>query len=241
MFKSIAAFDREPSIASDLADDVDPDIVQLRRLAFNFLRRSNSAAALVCLDHVFSRAPSLRKATLMETESLLSLYLTYVRQLDQLWRDCRLSEGSNRQKVFAFDMQQEDRYLVPKNTFIHGKVSAARGIVNDPPPEYVCSHEELGRITSNAILRHIESRVKTQEYACHETRGFSPCLYTLIGRICSNEHCPFQHIQPNAITSEWFHARLRFLLLEFQILRLAQLFDKRVMQYVCIETFFRFH
>jgi len=236
MFKSIALYSRETLVVPDASDNVDPDIVQLRRLAFSFLRRSNSAAALVCLDHVFSLPPGLRKATLVETESLLSLYLTYIRLLDQLWRDCQLSEGSDRQKLFAFDVRREGRYIVPKNTFIHGKVSAARRILNDPPQEYVCSHEELGRITSNAILAHIKTRVEKQERACRETRGFSPCLSTLIKGNCFNETCPFQHIQPDAITVDWFHARLRFLFLEFQILRLAQLFDKGVMQYVYTDT-----
>jgi len=236
MFISIASYNREATGNPDVTANVDPDIVQLRGLAPKFLERANSAAALMCLDHVFFHAPSLRKTTLTETETLLSLYLAYVRLLDQLWRDDRLSKGSNRPKVFAFDVQQEDRYLVPKGTFIHQEVSAARGILNNPPPEYVCSHEELSRVTSNAILGHIKTRVELQERACRETRGFSPCLYTLIGRNCTNERCPFQHTQPNAITEDWFHARLRFLFLEFQILRLAQLFDKGVMQYVYTDT-----
>ena len=248
MFKSIASYNREASV--DPAGKVEPDVVQLRRLAFKFLMRTNGAAALLCLDHVFSHAPNLHNPTLMETESTLSLYLTYVRQLDRFWRDGRLSEGSDFQKkfqekfqkIFAFEVQQDGHYIVPENTFIHQKVSAAKGILNDPPPEYICSHEELSRITSDALLDRIQSRVKTQELACRGTRGFSPCLNTLIGRQCFNERCQFQHIQPNEITVNWFHSRLRVLFLEFQILRLAQLFDKGVMQYVhSVGTSFRFH
>jgi len=238
MFKLIAQYNREPPVDLDVTGNVDPAISQFRLLAFKFLGRKNDVAALVCLDHVFSRPPTLRKVTLIEIESLLSLYLTYVRLLDQLWRDDRLSRGSNRQKVFAFDVQ-EGRYLIPKGTFVHREVSAARGILDDPPPEYVLSREDLSRITSNVILNHIKTRVEIQERACRETRGFSPCLYTLIGRNCTNERCPFQHVQPNEITTEWFHRRLRFLFLEFQILRLAQLFDKGVMQYVHNDTSFR--
>ena len=239
MFKSISQYNRELPVDPDVTGNVDPDIVKLRPLASKFLGRANVGAALMCLDHLFSRPPSLRKVTLMEIESSLSLYLTYIRLLDQLWRDGRLSRGSNRQKVFAFDAQQEGRYLVPKGTLVHRKVSAARGILDDPPPEYILSREELSRITSKAILDHIKTRVEIQERACRETRGFSPCLYTLIGRNCSNESCPFQHVQPNEITTDWFHARLRFLFLEFQILRLAQLFDKGVMQYVSTDVPFR--
>ncbi|KAF9647525.1 hypothetical protein BDM02DRAFT_3187952 [Thelephora ganbajun] len=231
MFKSIAACNQEASVNHDATDNADPDFVHLRRLAFRFLRRDNKTAALMCLDHVFSRAPSLHKATSMETESLLSTYFTYVWLLDRFWRDSQLSEGSNCQKIFAFEVQQKDHYLVPRDTFIHGKVSAARGTLNDPPPEYICSHEELGRVISSAILGHIRTRVEMQERACRGTRGFSPCLNTLTGRNCSNERCQFQHISPNEITLDWFHARLRFLFLEFKILRLAQLFDKGVMQY----------
>lgn len=232
MFRSIASHNHEVRVNTDAIDDVEPDFVQLRRLASRFLMRRNNPAALVCLDHLFSRALSFHGATLMETESLLSLYLTYVRLLDQLWRDGRLSEGSNCQKIFAFEVQQKDQYLVPKNTFIYRRVSAARGILRDSPAEYTCSHEELGRITSGAILGHIKHRTDIQERACRGTRGFSPCLYTLIGRNCSNEYCQFQHIRPNEITLDWLHARIRFLFLEFQILRVAQLFDKGVMQYV---------
>lgn len=234
MFKSIAAYNRETLVNPDTTDIVDPDLVQLRRLAFGFYIRRNSAAALICLDHVFSSHPTLHKATLVETEALLSLYLTYVRLLVQFWRDDRFSEGSNHQKVFGFEVQQEDHYLVPKNTFIYGKVSAARGMLEDPPAEYSCSREELSRVILRAIVAHIASRTKVQERACYGTRGFSPCLNTLIKGNCTKETCPFQHIQPDSITVEWFHARLRFLFLEFQILRLAQIFDKKIMQCVSL-------
>jgi len=242
MFKSIAAYGQEVPDDTDATDIVDPDLVQLRRLAFKFnLGRTNKAVALVCLDHLFYRAPSFQKATLVETESLLSRYLTYVRLLDQLWRDNEYSEGSNAQKIFAYEIQQEDRYLVPSNTFLHGRVSAARGILSDPPSEYICSREELGRIISSGILRHIKIRVKIQENACRGTRGFSPCLNIFFGRNCYNESCQFQHTPPNEITLDWFHARLRFLFLEFQILRLAQLFDKTVMKCVVFEPSLPLH
>jgi len=234
MFKSVASYNREILVNPDTADVVEPDFVQLRRLAFRFLRRTNKAAALMCLDHLFSRPPSLHKTTLMETESLLSLYLTYVRLLDQVWRDERLSEGSDCQKIFALEVQQKDHYLVPKNTFLHGKVSAARGILDDPQPEHICSHEELRRIVSDAILARMKNRVTMQERACRGTRGFSPCLNTLIRKNCFNENCQFHHIPPDEITLDWFHARLRFLFLEFQILRLAQHFDKGTMQCVSL-------
>lgn len=236
MFRSIAGHNQDAPVNSDATDGtVDPDIGQLRRLAFSFLGRTNTTAALLCLDHVFFRAPSFHKAALLETESLLSLYLTYVRHLDQLWRDNRFSEGSNCQKIFAFEVQQEGRYIVPSDTFLHGRVSAERGIIDNPPSEYICSHEELGRFISTAIRNRLKTRVEIQERACRGTRGFSPCLYTLLGRNCYNDSCQFQHTPPNEITLEWFHARLRFLFLEFQILRLAQLFDKKVMKCVCSE------
>ena len=242
MFKSIAAYDQEVPDGPDATDPADPDIVQLRRLAFKFsLGRTNKAAALVCLDHLFHRAPSFQKVTLVETESLLSRYLTYVRLLDQLWRDNEFSEGSNSQKIFAYEIQQGDHYLVPSNTFLHEKVSTARGILDDPPLEYICSREELGRTISTAILDHIKIRVEIQERACRGTRGFSPCLNIFFGRNCYNESCQFQHTSPNEITLDWFHARLRFLFLEFQILRLAQLFDKRVIKCVVFEPSLRPH
>ena len=232
MFKLIATYNPEAQVGLDVPEHVDPHVGHLRRLAFMFLRRSNKPAALLCLDRVFFRFPSLLKAGLVETESLLSVYLTYVRQLDQIWRNGRLSEGSDCQKIFAFEVQQEDHYVVPSNTFLHGKISASRGNLDNPPSEYICSHEELGRAISEAILGHLKARVSTQEHACRGTRGFSPCLNTLLRKHCSYEPCQFQHIPANEITLDWFHVRLRFFFLEFQILRVAQLYDEKVMQWV---------
>lgn len=233
MFRSIASYNRETSVTDpNTTDNVDPDFGRLRLLGFSFLRRTNSTAALICLDHVFSRPPTFHKTTLLETEALLSRYHAYVQLLIRFWRDDCLSEGSDHQKLFGFEVQQEDHYLVPKNTFIHGELSSARGILEDPPAEYTCSREELSDVIIHVLLDRIRARVEIQERACRETRGFSPCLTTLIGRNCANEACPFQHIQPASITVEWFHARLRFLFLEFQILRSAQLFEKGVMQCV---------
>ena len=205
----------------------------LRILAKTFVEAGNDPAALICLDYVFSSPPKLRHLSLINIHTLLSLYLDYIRLLDRLWRDDSLAEGSKHQKLFGFQVLGEDRYLVPKHTFIHEILTEKTAGSEENTDGHTCTYDELSEVIIWLIERRIKNRTAVENSACRDAHGFSPCLALIIRGQCKwGESCDFQHIEPDHLTVEWYHARVRLILLQFQILNSARHWPWSATKYV---------
>lgn len=207
------------------------DRPSLRTFAKTFIKTGNDTAALLCLDHVFSSPPELHSLPFTEVQESLSSYFEYVCLLNMLRDDESLAEGSNCQRLFGFQVLRESRYLIPKYTLVHERLVGQSGSSGKSVDGYRCSYDELRRGIIQLISARIRDRTETQNYACRDARGFSPCLQLLIRRNCFPP-CPFQHIQPEQSTADWYHARLRLILLQFKILSSADYLDRNVIKYV---------
>ena len=202
------------------------DHATLRTLARTFIGTGNIPAALLCLDHVFSSPLKLQNLTLVEARASLSLYLDYIRLLNKLLRDTSLAEGSNRQRLFGFQVLGEGRYLAPKRTLLREKLANRAGSTGNSMDGYRCGSDELCRGIVQLIKSRISDRTKIQDGISRDVHGFSPCLQFLVEKKCDSPSgegpCALQHIQPEQLTVDWYHARLRLILLQFQILNLAR-------------------
>jgi len=209
------------------------DRTRLRTLSRTFIKTGNNPAALLCLDHVFSAPLQLQNLPLSGVQALLSPYLDYVRLLNKFRRDESLARGSNHQRLFGFKVLGENRYLASRYTLLHEKLAGLnRGGVDG----YTCGSDELRRGITQLIKSRISDRTKVQDDACREVHGFSPCLRFLVEKRCDppkgEGSCTFQHIQPEQLTVDWYHSRLRLILLQFQILNLTQGYDLPLSTYV---------
>ena len=101
---------------------------------------------------------------------------------------------------------------------------------------YACGSDELSQGIIELISNRILDRTRIQNDTCRNVHGFSPCLRLLVQKECNppEEHwpCTLQHIQPEQLTVDWYHARLRLILLQFQILDLARYDGLDVKKYV---------
>jgi len=210
--------------------------VTLCALAKTFIEAGNDVAVLLCLDHVFSSPLELQNLPLTEVQSLLSLYLAYVRLLNQFWRDGSLVEGSNHQRLFGFQVLGENRYLVPKYTLLHEKLTDRSGPGKRGVDGYRCSYDELFQAIIRLISSRSRGRTEIQNSVCRDVYGFSPCLRLLVQRKCNPPNdqgpCPFHHIQLEELTVDWYHTRLHLILLQFKILDSARYYDLHVTKYV---------
>ena len=219
MFKAIQRADRE----------------SLRTLAKTFIGIGNDLAALLCLDHVFSSPLKLRGLPLAEVQASLSLYLAYIRLLDKFRHDESLAEGSNRQRLFGFQVLGRNSYLVPENTLLHGRLINRSDSGGKSVGGHGCGYDEIRRGITQLISSRIDGRTETQNKACRDVHGFSPCFDLLVQKRCpqkGKEPCTFQHVQPEQLTVNWYHARLRPILLQFQILHSARCDKLDVKKYV---------
>ena len=208
----------------------------LRALAKTFIGTGNDPAALLCLDHVFSHPLELRNLLLAKVQESLSLFLDYIRLLDQFRRDESLAEGSDRQRLFGFQALGEDRYLAPTYTLLHETLTNRSGSGRESTDGYRCGSDELSWGIVQLLSSRISYRTRVQNGACRDAHGFSPCLHLLVQDRCNPPEemgpCTFQHIRLGQLTVDWYHARLRLVLLQFQILNLARCDDWHVRMYV---------
>jgi hypothetical protein len=204
----------------------------LHTLAKTFIGMGNVLAALLCLDHTFSYPLKLQGLPLVEVRASLSLYLDYVHLLNKFRRDKSLAEGSNRQRLFGFQVLGGDRYLVPEHTLLFEKLTGQFGSSRSVDG-YRCGHDELSQAINQLILTRTTDHTRIQNDTCRDMHGFSPCLHWLIQNGCNTKGlCTFQHIGPEQLTVDWYHARLHLILLQFQILNTACYDNWDVRKYV---------
>ena len=215
------------------------DHTTLRTLARRFIKTRSEPIALLCLDHAFSSAFELRGLSFAEIQELLSLFLDYIRLLNKFRGDDSLTEGSNHQRLFGFQILGENRYLIPGHTFLYEELTSQSG-PSGKSGEYTCGYEELRRVIVQLISSRIYNRTEIQNGACHIVHGFSPCLYLLVRNECNRPEeigpCTFYHIQREQLTVDWYHTRLHLILLQFQILDLARYREFYVVKYVMIHS-----
>ena len=212
------------------------DHASLRTFGKTFIEMRNDPAALLCLDHAFSSPLELRNLPFSEVETLLSLYFDYIRLLNKFRRNESLAQDSNYKRLFGFQALGENRYLVPRHSILHEKLADRSGSSRKGMDGQTCGSEDLRRGITQLISTRISDRTKAQDDACRGVHGFSPCLRLLIEEKCdapnAEESCSFQHIQREQLTSDWYNARLRLILLQFQILNLARCDNLDVKRYV---------
>ena len=218
------------------------DHASLRTFAKTFIKTGNDPAALLCLDHVFSSPLKLRNLPLVEVQASLSLYLDYIHLLNKFWYDDSLAQGSNHQKLFGFQVPAlaDNHYLVPKHAVLYEKLADGSGPGRKCVGGYSCGHDELSRGITQLIKSWISGRTGIQNRACRDVHGFSLCLSLLVDGVCTPPEgrgpCTFHHIQPKQLTVDWYHARLRLILLQFKILNTARYYDSNVVKYVLVHS-----
>ena len=209
------------------------DHTSLRVLAKTFIEARNDPAALLCLDHVFASPLRLRQLSYADIHTLLSLYLEYVRLLDRFYRDGSLAEGSKHERLFGFQVLGEDRYLAPKHTLVYEILTGQSGTDEESTDGHTCTYNKITWGIVQLISRRTFNRTEFLNNVCRELHGFSPCLNFMVRGQCKRgESCDFQHIQQDDFTVEWYHARIRLILLQLQILNLARYYPWPVLKYV---------
>ena len=211
------------------------DHATLRVLAGRFIKTRSDPIALLCLDHAFSPALELRGLSLAKIQELLSLFLDYIRLLNKFRGDEMLTEGSNHQRLFGFQVIGENRYSVPGDSLLCGGLAARSGLGGEGG-ECICGYDELRQVIIQFISSRIYNRTEIQNSACHGVHGFSPCLHLLVRNDCNPPEekgpCTFHHIQQGQLSVDWYHTRLRLILLQFQILDLARYKEWSAVKYV---------
>lgn len=197
------------------------DFKALRVLHLKFIRAKNYSAALLCLDLIFSSTLPLQGSPTADPEPDFPFYFAYFELLDRLRREDLLDAGSFRQKVFAFQQCQDDRFFIPADSFLHTAL-VPKPVTLEEKDGCLFTHEELRRALDHLIPDYIHLRAKQQHNAYRNRLGAAPCLMMVARGECPRAgNCHFQHLRPERVTVGWFNARVQLVLKEIQILNLA--------------------
>lgn len=201
------------------------DLNTLRFLQPKFIEVGNYAAALLCLDPAFLPSLPPPGTSTVDYGAGLSLHLAYFELLVRLKREDCLEAGSMRQKVFAFQPCQDDRFFVPANSLLYPALPLDGVQEKDG---CIVTHEELRRTLDCEIPEYIGRRAKQQNNTYRKRLGAIPCLRMVVNGECTNPGCQSQHLEPERITASWFNGRVHHILREIQILNLAGFHSKGV-------------
>ena len=131
-----------------------------------------------------------------------------------------MDPGSIRQKIFAFQSCEDDRFFVPTHSYLH-MVFTPRSDTVQERGGCVVTYEELKRTLDHEISGYIHLRATQQHNAYRWRLNANPCLIMVTRGECLKQDCHFQHIRPEMVTASWFNARIRSVLMEIRILNLA--------------------
>lgn len=196
-----------------------------------FIKAKNYPAALLCLDQTFSSTLPLHGTAVVDPGPAISLNFAYFELLDRLRREDNLDPGSMRQKIFAFQTREDDRFFIPTNSFLHIVFSLKPDALQEKGG-CIVTHQELKHALDREIPEYIRLRAKDQHNAYRRKLGADPCIPMATRGECSKQDCPFQHIRPEKITAAWFNARVRSVLTEIRLLNLTGFHPRGVIVFV---------
>ena len=204
------------------------DFQMLRSLHSNFTKDEHWSAALLCLDPIFaSTLPAKGTPTAADPGPDLSLHLAYFELLDRLRRENSLDTGSIRQRVFAFQPREDDRFLIPTKSLLH-EVILPNPDAAQERDDCIITHEELRRALEEKIPVFIHDHAKLQNNVYRRRLGTIPCTTYMTRGDCRKLDCQYQHLRQEKITAEWFNTRVQLVLTEIRILNLAGFHPKGV-------------
>jgi hypothetical protein len=185
-----------------------------------FLKAKNYPAALLCLDQTFSSTLPQHGTTVVDPGPGISLNFAYFELLDRLRREDHLDPGSIRQKIFAFQSREDDRFFIPTNSFLH-IVFALKPDALQEKGGCIVTHEELKHTLDREIPEYIRLRAKDQHNAYRRKLGAIPVSQWQQGENARNRTANSSISGPRRSQSAWFNARIQSVLTEIRILNLT--------------------
>ncbi|KAF9033219.1 hypothetical protein BDZ89DRAFT_983953 [Hymenopellis radicata] len=179
----------------------------LLSLGLKFVQQDIHAAALLCLDHFFSRPLQIQSMPLIGVVDTLETFTTYVTLLSKVtflvdpWKDEHIS------RLFGFSRVAENVFRVPSPTWLFDRISRARKTLTST--EFQVSVEELQLQFRISLGSRLRARTEAASDACHQSKAFSPCLAYVVFRSCNRFNCPENHIAASGIGPEFYNQRVR--------------------------------
>ncbi|KAG1799293.1 uncharacterized protein HD556DRAFT_1287696 [Suillus plorans] len=193
----------------------------LRNLALNFDKQDNKPAALLCLDHIFSRTTDIRAFTVDEMQRFLQQFHAYARLLYLILTFPDPMEHSGIQRLFSIVRLSGDEFLIPDGTFLHNNLMEDRqGItwVSEHSSGYTASRRVVTQLLQQSIRTILKDKISEIDDMCCKSPVFSQCLQFLIS-VCRRDNCPQEHVAASKLDRQYYNKRVAIHIWQILILQ----------------------
>ncbi|KAI6022557.1 hypothetical protein EDC04DRAFT_2936725 [Pisolithus marmoratus] len=198
------------------------DRATLEALAQSFIERKEKAAALWCLNHVYSRLPrpQLLSATLDDFALFLEKFYTYSYLLYIVASHNDPVGEPGIRRLFGITRLSDDQYAVQPGSFIL-TTSSTESNNNDARTNASYTHAQITNTLKERVRIYLRSRVNAETWLCHHAKVFSLCLSYVSNGFCNYAGCKQQHVSLSSLDTMQYNARVGIHLQQMRILQLA--------------------
>ena len=191
-------------------------ILQLQELGERLLSaHTDSAAALLCLDHVFNKPVKVQSAGATEAASTLRAFLTYCREMQRIALEPNPGPDSTLSRLFGFQNADgaENTYILPSGTFMHtyhfrrlGDTAPA-----DETQPLAVNDWDLTNLFRTALRERLRRRINDENFLCAKARAIFPCPTLALFGTCNSNDCSRGHQENAALDTGGYHLRVRLI------------------------------
>lgn len=194
------------------------DCPTLSELGAMFLREDNVAAAILCLDQVYSHPYALEDLSLDDIATCFRSFLDFARALQRLITQPDPCTHSVIQKLLAFQPTDGDTFHVGKqsNLFPCCNMESTPGMQVTPDGGLLILRWELEPLVKKTLRDRLSGHVWEQKEACHALRFLQPCLLYTANRFCPKRQCHQLHVDSEDVVST-YNALVRIHTLQIMI------------------------
>lgn len=209
------------------------DPVSLDRLAPVFIKGSRKAAALLALDHLFSRLPTLKSYTADEMSQFLAKFLEYSRLLHSVISDPDPLSHNSIKQLFCIREVSNTEYNLELGTFLHS--SAIGDCDGHQHPTVALSKNDVVLALRKYLAARLCERTIEENHLCCNASAFSQCLTFIINDTCNRVNCPQEHVRLADLDPKRYNLRLGIHLRQIHILQVMYSVSQG-RRFVCVIT-----
>ena len=197
------------------------DLASLEKLSRVFIEGQRNAAALLALDHFFSRLPVLKSYTLLEMSLFLNKFRKFARLVhDIIYHPDPLSATSIK-RLFCVTKLSNTEYGMGLGSALHRSANRGRhGPTYLQRSDITLSKREMVAALRKYLAAHLCERVTKENELCYDAVVFSQCLTFIIYGECNHPNCPQEHVRPADLDSKRYNLRIGVHLQQICILQL---------------------
>lgn len=195
---------------------------ELRDLSAKLFDNKRPAAAVLCLDHWFSKGSySFDGLNPLEIADILFHFQRYAKYLHDVALNRDSWKSKSVQTLFGIEVSNENVLCIRRHTFLGTCVTTHRTpVLQYTKDGYMISNSILSEVFRTSLCLELGSRIRDEEARCRNLSVFSPCLSFAINNECCRPNCADEHRSVDTFTRETYNQRLRIHLLQFSICNL---------------------